>query len=87
MNKKYVIQWKSNVNGRAGKGTKLFDQEEGQRLVEELNFEYPEIEHELVERSPDPVVPNPAAVEPEEVSEPELEEGIPTEEHHPAPVA
>lgn len=86
MNKKYVIQWKSNVNGRAGKGTKLFEQEEGQRLVEELNFEHPEIEHELVERRPDPVVHNPAAAEPEEVSGPESEEGIPTEDRHPAPV-
>jgi len=49
MNKKYIIQWKSKVNGRAGRGTKLFEQEEAQQLVEELNLEYPEIEHEVME--------------------------------------
>jgi len=44
---KYVIQWKSKVNGRAGRGTKLFDREEAERLVAELNREYPQIEHEV----------------------------------------
>jgi predicted DNA-binding WGR domain protein len=52
MNKSYVIQWKSKVNGRAGRGTKLFDREEAQRLVEELNREYPQIEHGFVEAQP-----------------------------------
>ena len=49
MNKMYVIQWKSKVNGRAGRGTKVFEQEEAEQLVEELNSEYPDIEHQLVE--------------------------------------
>ncbi len=48
MSKKYVIQWKSKVNGRAGRGTKLFDFEEAKRLVQELNTEYPDIQHELL---------------------------------------
>jgi hypothetical protein len=48
MNKSYVIQWKSNVNGRAGRGTKLFDRAEAEKLVEELNHEYPQIQHEVV---------------------------------------
>ncbi|HYG24607.1 MAG TPA: hypothetical protein VEH04_17670 [Verrucomicrobiae bacterium] len=48
MNKNYVIQWKSTVNGRAGKGTKVFEQGEAERLVEELNREYPQILHEAV---------------------------------------
>jgi hypothetical protein len=48
MNNTYVIQWKSKVNGRAGKGTKLFRREEAERLAEELNREYPQIEHEAV---------------------------------------
>lgn len=52
MNKCYVIQWKSKVNGRAGRGTKLFDKEEAERLVEELNREYPQILHELTEVQP-----------------------------------
>ena len=52
MNKYYVIQWKSKVNGRAGKGTKLFDRDEADRLVHELNYEYPQIEHEAVSTSP-----------------------------------
>ena len=37
MNKKYVIQWKSKVNGRAGKGTKLFDREEADRYSVDLS--------------------------------------------------
>jgi hypothetical protein len=49
MNKKCVIKWKSKVNGRAGRGTKLFDQAEAQRLAEELNREYPQIVHEAVD--------------------------------------
>jgi len=49
MRKSYVIQWKSKVNGRAGRGTKLFDRDEAQRLVEELNREYPQIDHAAVE--------------------------------------
>ena len=47
MTKTYVIQWKSKVNGRAGRGTKLFTREEGDQLVQELNMEYPQIHHEL----------------------------------------
>ena len=49
MRKSYVIQWKSKVNGRAGKGTKLFSREEGEQLADELNREYPDIHHILVE--------------------------------------
>ena len=48
MSAKYVIRWKSKVNGRAGRGTKEFSREEGARLVAELNVEYPDIEHELI---------------------------------------
>lgn len=49
MNKNYVIQWKSKVNGRAGRGTKPFEKMEAEKLVEELNREYPQISHEVVE--------------------------------------
>ena len=49
MTKTYVIQWKSKVNGRAGRGTKLFAKEEADQLVQELNREYPQIEHEAIE--------------------------------------
>ena len=48
MNKSYVIQWKSKVNGRAGRGTKRFEKDEADQLVEELNREYPQIEHEAI---------------------------------------
>ena len=48
MNNSYVIQWKSKVNGRAGRGTKRFEKDEVDRLVEELNGEYPQIEHEAI---------------------------------------
>ena len=55
MNNSYVIQWKSKVNGRAGRGTKRFEKEEADRLVEELNREYPDIEHTAI-----PAVDEPA---------------------------
>lgn len=48
MSKTYVIEWKSKVNGRAGRGTKAFEREEAERLAAELNREYPDIEHEAV---------------------------------------
>jgi hypothetical protein len=48
----YVIQWKSKVNGRAGRGTKQFDKAEAEQLVIELNREYPQIVHEMVEAQP-----------------------------------
>ena len=54
MNKMYVIQWKSKVNGRAGRGTKMFERREAEQLVEELNREYPQIDHEVVEAVPAP---------------------------------
>jgi hypothetical protein len=49
MKKTYVIQWKSKVNGRAGRGTKVFEMNEATQLVDELNREYPQIQHEVVE--------------------------------------
>jgi hypothetical protein len=52
MSAKYVIRWTSKVNGRAGRGTREFSREEGERLVAELNAEYPDIEHELVVAPP-----------------------------------
>ncbi len=60
MNKTYVIEWKSRINGRAGRGTTLFDGEEAEVLAEELNRDYPEIEHQplntmAVEHSHEPV--------------------------------
>ena len=37
MSKSYVIQWKSKLNGRTGKGTKMFEWDEAADLAEELN--------------------------------------------------
>lgn len=48
MSKSYIIQWRSLVNGRTGRGGKLFQQAEAEQLAEELNREYPEIQHEVV---------------------------------------
>ena len=45
----YVIQWKSKISGRSGRGTKLFSLEEAEGLVRELNRDYPNIQHELLE--------------------------------------
>jgi hypothetical protein len=61
MNNSYVIQWKSKVNGRAGRGTKRFEKDEVEQLIKELNREYPQIEHETVAVS---------ATESESVAEP-----------------
>jgi hypothetical protein len=52
MSSTYVIRWKSKVNGRAGRGTKCFERTEAERLAQELNREYPEIEHEVVKMTP-----------------------------------
>ena len=80
MNKNYVIQWKSKVNGRMGKGTKVFDREQAVRLADELNEEYPDIDHEVIEapnhigdRNTQPVGPSgPAgAIKESEVAGPE----------------
>lgn len=63
MNKSYVIAWKSRINGRAGKGTKVFGFDEASRLAEELNSGYPGIHHEPVEAEHSPgtsSVPEPA---------------------------
>ena len=67
MSAKYVTRWKSKVNGRAGRGTKEFSREHGDRLVAELNREYPDIEHELI------VAPPPVEVNLEPQSEQESE--------------
>ena len=53
MKKMYLIEWTSKVNGRAGKGTKLFDRDEAELLVEELNREYPQIDHQMVQAGRD----------------------------------
>lgn len=49
MNVAYVIRWKSKVNGRAGRGSKRFARQEAERLADELNREYPDIEHDVIE--------------------------------------
>ena len=46
--KTHTIHWRSKANGRMGAGTALFEKEEAERLVEELNREYPGIHHEAV---------------------------------------
>jgi hypothetical protein len=52
MSSTYVIRWKSKENGRAGRGTKCFERSEAERLAQELNSEYPQIEHEAVKMTP-----------------------------------
>jgi hypothetical protein len=72
MNKTYVIHWRSKTNGRIGTGTTRFDREAADRLVEELNRDYPEIEHRIVnlgsEGESNPIISFPFA-EPEAVAE------------------
>jgi hypothetical protein len=59
MSNKYVIQWKSKVNGRAGRGTKVFERDEGEELVQELNRDYPDIQHELIKAEGRTLTPPP----------------------------
>ena len=47
MSEFYVIRWKSKVNGKQGKGNKQFTQEEAQHMANQLNRQYPHIEHEV----------------------------------------
>lgn len=49
----YVIQWKSKDDARIGRGPKRFGKEEAERLAEELNQEYPQMEHTAVLASSD----------------------------------
>lgn len=44
----YCIQWKNIETGKAGRGTKQFSREEAEKLVWELNRDYPHIEHQAV---------------------------------------
>ena len=69
MSAKFVIRWKSKVNGRAGRGTKEFRKDEGERLIAELNEEYPDIEHELIAAPPPAAQPEPPASSEESDSE------------------
>ena len=61
MRNAYVIQWKSKVNGRAGKGTKVFELEEAEALAAELNEEYPDIDHRAVESIETALAPEPGS--------------------------
>ena len=46
--KTYAIRWKCSVTGRSGTGTILFEREQAERLVTELNEKHPDIDHEAV---------------------------------------
>jgi hypothetical protein len=48
MCKTYVIRWISKINGRMGTGTTRFEKEEAGQLAEELNADFPDIHHEVV---------------------------------------
>ena len=74
MSMMYVVQWKSKQNGRMGRGTKLFEREAAEELVAELNHEYPQIEHELIEVPPaaEPAPPPPTEQAPEPAQSNEL---------------
>jgi len=66
MSSTYVIRWKSKANGRAGRGTKCFERVEAERLAQELNREYPQIEHEAVKMTPQMAAQSSAEEKPEE---------------------
>jgi hypothetical protein len=42
----FCIVWRNTVSGRTGRGTKRFTQQEAILLAQQLNHDYPDIEHE-----------------------------------------
>lgn len=73
MSKSYIIQWRSSVNGRTGRGSKLFQRAEAEQLAEELNREYPEIHHEVVPAATVPQSASPEVAAEEEKLDSETE--------------
>ena len=55
--KTHAIHWKSTTTGTIGTGKKLFEKEEAERLAAELNEKFPDIDHEAVLRTPEPLEP------------------------------
>ena len=51
MSNTYAIAWQAKASGKFGVGSKRFEKPEAERLVMELNREYPEIYHEVVDAS------------------------------------
>jgi hypothetical protein len=49
MSKTYVIRWASKSNGRMGTGTTRFEKEEAEQLAGELNADFPDIHHEVLD--------------------------------------
>ncbi len=84
MSNTYVIQWKSKVNGRAGRGTKQFSREQAEQLVQELNQEYPQILHEVVPWRPSPV---PEEQEQEQPTAEETNSDGRSSSHHQSPTS
>lgn len=85
MNTGFVIQWKNQINGRAGRGSKVFSYEEAQQVAADLNAGYPDIEHEVIpSHAPDPdplnmtAEPGPTLVS--QLAESEVEEEEPEDE-------
>ena len=71
MSKMYAIQWKSKANGRSGRGTRLFERQEAEQLVANLNRQYPQIDHELCEvETPADASPEASAMPTPPVGEP-----------------
>lgn len=42
---KYLIYWVNKTNGRNGRGKKRFTLEEANALCQELNSDYPDMDH------------------------------------------
>ena len=53
MRNTYAIAWQAKASGKYGVGSKRFEKAEAERLAGELNHEYPEIYHEVVNASRD----------------------------------
>ena len=62
MEKTYVIVWKARNNGRTGQGKKLLDKQEASTIAMELNKDYPEYEHMILNTADPQAKSTPAEV-------------------------
>ncbi len=62
MEKTYIIIWRARSNGRTGQSKKVLDIQEANVLAAELNREYPEYEHLVLNTADPQAKPTPPAV-------------------------
>ncbi len=64
MEKTYIISWTDRNTGRRGQGKKLLDKQDANALAAELNQEFPEYEHLVVNTADPQAKPLPPVLQP-----------------------